>query len=92
VRLTSQEGEIGKIYQRPELVEEGDRWIEWARLNRLDDFRRLVLKRLETLRQKVKRTKSVTLELGDEAKEDFDAARRLACQKARQSLSNRLPT
>ena len=75
--------EIGKIYQRPELLLDEDDWVHTARFHRLSALRRLVRKRLETMRQDVKKTTTVTLELGQPAKDDFDACRRIASGKAR---------
>ena len=90
---------IGRIYQDPRLLEAptgqvpgdqgpGDEWIRWARFERLDDLRRRIRQRVETVRQQRPADRPFSAYVTARTQQKVDRCRRVASQKAGAMLTN----
>lgn len=78
---------VGSVVSRPELLEEGDDWVEWAERVPLKVLRRQVRRREEEARTGGAPVVPVQVFVREDARDDFARAREIASAKAARALT-----
>ena len=81
--------ELGRVYERKELIEPEDDWLQWAWIEPHNKVRRRIRERLEAGRQRVDKAKVTTYSAAvtEDTRNDLEHCREVATRKANKPLS-----
>ena len=77
---------LGKVYENPAMVRDGEDWLVWAEQWSLKEFERQVRKRLREV-ETAEPVTTLTVILTSSGRENFERARQLACRKENKLLT-----